>query len=278
MTIYILMFFFLLCADFLTLDPSVTHLVKRQRNICFIIIWACLTFFIMVFKDYSVGSDTFGYISIYNNSIIGDGISWNNEIGYVLINKFFRSLNIPFRIFWGVYSFFIISIFSWFIFKHSIDMMISVCGYMALGLFPMSMSGIRQMLCVGLFLIAIQQYIDFVSDPKRNPKKIVILLLLFIIGSTIHSSMIFLLPVLLLCNIKLPKLFYWIAIFICLVLSVFGEPFVKLIVSYTQYSFYLSSYHEREYLVIIRSMVIIISFFIACITSWFRFTPTPYRW
>ena len=272
MIVYVIYYILLVLADIFCFGKRFIKLCKRQRDLTFIIIWAFFTLFVMIFKDYSVGSDTYNYIRIYNESL-SNSILWNNEIGYILFNRIFKFLGIPFRGFWIAYSLLVVCLFAWFIYYHSKDMMTSVCAYMALGLFPMSMSGIRQMICIALFLVGLQLSIKIANKDERSSRIRFILLLvaLFMIGRTIHASFFFLFPVLLLCLIcRLPNTLYIAGIGLCLFLTVAGRSLVDFVVGLTPYAFYLKNDSQREILVIVRSFFIIVAFFIICRTSLFR--------
>lgn len=272
MTVYILLYVLVFLCDFISQDSRVIPLIPRQRKLFFLTFCSLFILVILCFKDFAIGSDTRAYISIYNKSLTNP-IVWNNEFGFVFLNKVFKKFDAPFRLFWIVYCVFVVFTYTWIIYKYSKDSMISICAYLALGLFPMTMSGMRQMICVGLFLIALPIFFKALDTTEKKGKRIAFffaVLLIFFLGRTIHSSMLFLLPVLLVSVVRIPRGLYVTGIIVSLLLSFIGRPLVQFVVSFTPYAYYLNIPVEREYLVIIRSFLIIVAFFISCRTNLFK--------
>lgn len=271
MIVYAFFYIWILGFDAYFHDENVVKRIgSKKRDLLFLVSCAIPLLIIMIFKDYSIGADTLNYIRMYEMSATSS-IVWNNEWGYSWLNRFFLSLGLPFRGFLAIYSLFFVSLLFWSIYKYSCDMMISLCGFMAV-LFPMTMSGMRQVICIGLFYIAIHLFSSFLAElaSKRKILIVVFLVITFTIGTSIHSSMFFLLPVLIVSAIKIPNRLYAIIIPTGILISIIGAPLVDFIVSFTPYRFYLGSHHEREYLVIIRSLFIIVAYFICCKTKLFR--------
>lgn len=168
-------------------------------------------FLIMGLKSVSVGCDTISYYSRYVGAI--EMMSADNAItepGYNLLSYFFHDiLKVPFWVYYAVMSLFMCFVLGSFIKHFSSDIYLSLFMYMTLGLFTMSMSGLRQTLAV--YICTIPVIWAKTSDEKGNEPqqhKIVRLflgILLVFLAFTIHNSAILFLPILFLFDLRLSK-------------------------------------------------------------------------
>ena len=103
------------------------------------------------------------------------------ETGYVYFCKLLTLISQDVQVFISVTSVFIYSIYGWFIYKNSKNVIISTTMFIFLSLFFMSMNIVRQEIAVAIILIAY----EFL---KRNKK--IVAIALIILATTIHASAI----------------------------------------------------------------------------------------
>lgn len=211
---------------------------KKEREFLFLIIAASSLIIIMSLRDISVGIDLKNYFYEFQNSLY----FWNNkirghEIGYTLINLLFKQLNLSFQAFLTFVSIFIVSTIALIYRLYSKNIFLSFYLYVSIGLFQMSMSGLRQMIAICITIIA------FVLLLR---KKRILFILLIILATYFHMSAIVFLPVLLFEKFKLTRKKAIILYFSLLTISLlivssdfFIDLFYNLILS-TPYSLYIS--------------------------------------
>ncbi len=156
-------------------------------------------FIILGFKDYSVGSDTLRYLYRYeNNPDLFSGYEYyKQEVGFTFVIFILNGINASFQEFYLIYSLFISYVFSRFYYNFSKNTLLSFFLHVTIGIFAMTMSGMRQSITICLFLLAFEFAIK-----KR------VLLYFFIIGiaTTFHTSSVFLFPMYFIINfIKIKK-------------------------------------------------------------------------
>lgn len=173
---------------------------------------------------YRVGTDTIAYMDEYNGAL--HDLSDRYQIGWILILKFFKSINANFYF----VQFAIATIINWGVcrFINSSKKMYIFSGlllYYSL-LFPAwNFEILRQSICISLFLIALP-YIK---------KKLSIYFILICIASTIHEMSLILLFVPLFMKIQLNKLMLLcFTSLICLIIAIapfLREQFIQLAIS-----------------------------------------------
>lgn len=168
-------------------------------------------FLIMALKSVSVGSDTISYYNRYVGAV--DMLTASNTIsepGYNLISYFFHDiLSVPFWVYNAVMSLFVCYILAIFLKHFSGDIYLSLFIYMSIGLFTMSMSGLRQILAISICTIPVIW--AKVCEEKGNERskhklwRLIIGMTLVILAYTIHNSAIIFLPILLLMDMRLTR-------------------------------------------------------------------------
>lgn len=181
---------------------------KSNRTLFFAI---APLFLVMALKSVSVGSDT---ISYYNRYIGADYmLTAENAItepGYNLLSYFFHDIiGIPFYAYNAILSAFICFILALFIKHFSPNIYLSLFLYMTIGLFTMSMSGLRQMLAISFCTIpVILARREEKKGVVRRKKKIFIFLVglaCVFVAYSMHNSSIVFIPILFLMDIRLTK-------------------------------------------------------------------------
>lgn len=175
---YILLIAFV---SFLSRDiKSNTH----KKKITAFILWLGL-FLIMALRAETVGNDLSRYIESYKNIAFTDLWETRTEIGYVYFLKVLDFFNITSQGYIVVTSFFISSLFSWFIYKYSNKIGYSFLLHVTIGLFAITLSGIRQSMAISIILIAI----NFVLA-----RKFISFTFLVFIATLFHQSAIIFFP------------------------------------------------------------------------------------
>lgn len=178
---------------------------------------------------YGIGKDYYNYSYIFNQ--IRDGqnfVNLNIEYGYLLLNKIIVILKGNFQ--WVILitaSLQNILIYK-FIKKESLRIIFSINIYFLLGNYYIStFNAIRQSIAIALFLLSY-------SYLKR--KKILKTIICFLFGGVFHKSLLFLLPVLLILNIKKisNKIFFISLILLTLIIPKI-DYFISLVPVYAGY-------------------------------------------
>ena len=168
-------------------------------------------FLIMALRSVSVGSDTISYYTRYVGAV--DMLSADNTItepGYNLISYFFHDiLGVPFWVYNAVMSMFVCYVLAIFLKHFSTNIYLSLFIYMTIGIFTMSMSGLRQMLAITICSIPViwAKVSDEKGGEKRKHKfwRLLVGVLLVIVASTIHNSAIIFIPILFLMDMRLTR-------------------------------------------------------------------------
>ena len=185
---------------------------KKPTNKNTDIFLAVLPLFIITgLKAVSVGSDTISYYNRYvgadymltaDNAVTEPGYNW---LGYF----FHDMLGISFYAFDALMAAFICIVLAFFLKRYSSNLYLSLFLYMTIGLFSMSMSGLRQTLAIYLCMIPVilscetngHQYIS----NKKKIWQLILGVVCVIAATTLHNSAIIFLPILLLFNVRLTK-------------------------------------------------------------------------
>ena len=132
---------------------SLLYILRRNRVKFIDIVLAVLPVFLLTgLKAISVGSDTLAY---YNRYVGAERMlmETNNitEPGFNYISFYFHNvLGVSFYTFDAAIAAFVCVILGLFLKKYSDNVYLSVFFYMTIGLFTMSMSGLRQMMAISL--------------------------------------------------------------------------------------------------------------------------------
>lgn len=158
---------------------------------------------IMGLRHISVGVDTMQYQYRFDHAKdFWDSSDAQIEIGYTLINYFICDvLYLNYQAFLLISSSFYCIVLALFISKYSTNVLMSFFLHLTIGLFTMSMSGIRQSMAVSFCILAYM----IVGSNKQRLLKYVMAIALNLIAITIHTSSIIFLPFLFLGKLRLSR-------------------------------------------------------------------------
>ncbi len=167
-------------------------------------------FLIMALKSVSVGCDTISYYTRYIGAIdMLDAENTISEPGFNMISYFFHDiLKVPFWVFNAAVSAFVCYVLCLLLKHYSSDIYLSLFIYMAIGLFTVSMSGMRQILAISICAIPIvwAKICDETGEKTKHKFwRLAICALLVLLAYTIHNSAIIFLPILLLLELQLTR-------------------------------------------------------------------------
>lgn len=191
-------------------------------------------------RKYTIGIDLeLLYAPAFENII---NIGWKNlssvnlETGYVYICKLLSFISQDTQILIIGTSVFIYSIYGWFIYKNSKNVVISTTMFIFLNLFFMSMNIVRQEIAVAIILIAY----EFLKNDNK-----IITILLIILATTIHASAIICLVIFIpLFGKKFKKNYLIASIIVMLILLVIYKPVLLI---YSEISNALNISNNKDY-------------------------------
>lgn len=187
-----------------TLNTSL-EITQTNKLSFFHFVALILICFVVGFR-YNVGVDWEGYKDFYEILISDKSMTFQDnswEWGYFMINKLLANLNVGYTI-----MFFTIAIISWyFIFKSVPSMLLPLVIFFLFTdeFFFWSMNGVRQFVCLGIFIYSIKYLI------RRNFKYY---LLLIVFASLFHISILFVAPLYFIPFQKLYNQKFWFVAFI----------------------------------------------------------------
>lgn len=229
---------------------------KSKWRFC---LWASIPMIlIMGLRGAQVGSDTPAYLDRFENSLyILTEDSMQDEVGYNYLNVLISNiLGWNFNALLLITSFFICIVFARFVYHFSPDSLFSYFLHLTIGMFYMSMSGIRQCMAVSFCLLGL--ILVYKTDKKF---KRVFAVLLVAIGYTFHNSAFFFLPFVLLPEFRLSKQKIIIALFLSAFLFIFNDVIANFFIQFTpsRYQSYgLDASYKANYLVYFIPLAIII--------------------
>lgn len=139
----------------------------------------------------SVGTDTFGYFREYRSFYRRD-----DELGYSHISRLSHEIGLDFQEFLLLTSLIVTGAVAYAIYRHSAIPWQSFFLHITLGLFVMSMSGIRQSLAVAISVAAITLLMR---------RREVLFVCLVVLAYTFHNSALILLPFVLVSRVRLSQ-------------------------------------------------------------------------
>ncbi|MEW8992882.1 EpsG family protein [Clostridium sp.] len=181
---------------YLLLNKKIRY--NKKKKLLYAFIAGGFLFLVMGLRSPVVGADTNQYLYRYNYIIYNMNmeIFKNSEWGFELFNSLFRGLGFNNQGYILVTSFIISLSISLFFYKYSKNIFISFFLHLTIGMFTMSMSGIRQTLAICFILLAFNYMMK---------KKFVKFLISVLLAYTFHNSAIVFLPIYLLRNIRVNK-------------------------------------------------------------------------
>lgn len=173
----------------------------KIKNWCMLysIISGMLLFFVMGLKHYSVGVDWKQYIFRYENSILEFELG-KGEWLYNYFVTVLKNIGVSNQGYIMIVALIISTLFTIFFYRYSKNIFLSFYLHICIGLFTMSMSGVRQTIAIGVILISFRYLI--IEGTMKNFLKFTICV---VVAYFIHNSAIVFLPVYFLKNIIISK-------------------------------------------------------------------------
>jgi hypothetical protein len=172
------------------------HVLKRVKNGKYYFTIFAFIFLTIVagFRGYNVGSDTVGYLQVYNNYI--NGIEPNMEKGFILLLKILSLISENPATFVIASSIIINGGVCYFVYKNSSNVFMSIWLYVTLYLYFFSFNATRQFIAIAIMLVAY----TFAKE-----KKLLRFLLLWIVATSIHNICVLGIIIYPLYNIKMSR-------------------------------------------------------------------------
>lgn len=226
MIIYLILIIFILILDFLNNSKKQKFTICRlSRNKLSAFLISSFIFIIMGFRAATVGTDTYSYMMEYRSYFNFNDISMSNplsgEIGYKYLQIFFKYLNFEWQSFVMFTS--LLSCYSFYRFttRYSKDITLTFLLHITIGLFAMSLTGIRQTIAISLCLLAYLEY------EQRNILKVVVYMLIAI---SIHFSSIIFIATFFIKTMKvINRNRIMIISFFPIICRIFGDNFLSLV-------------------------------------------------
>ncbi|MGH2064887.1 EpsG family protein [Aerococcus sp. L_4] len=191
-----------------------SYLTKNKK--VFIFLASIHLFVVQGFRAITVGEDL-GRYSAYYNVLEGAPYEyvWNSslETGYQLISHTLVNLGLDFHGFLLLISAFSLIAFALLVDKYSPNPFIPYIFYLVFGLYDFGFSGLRQVIAMAIFFLAIPYLVE------KNFFKYFIAIL---IASTVHTTAIILLIPYIIINFRINsyyKRYYWFIVLIFILLS-----------------------------------------------------------
>lgn len=203
--IWVVLFYYLLYRN-----EGISEEGMEKRKRIFVWLAGITLFVIMGFRNENVGIDTPRYLSRYHASaftkwdVFSNWDNWvelENELGFSLVGKILYEWKVSDTLYLIIYGFFISLCISRLIYKHSKNPFWGFYLHTTIGLFTMSMSGMRQAIACCVCWLAI----DYIMEKK--PIRFILTVLL---ATTFHQSAIFFLVFYFARFIKIKKVSGWI--------------------------------------------------------------------
>lgn len=236
MGIYLLVFCYWGVATFIVNQNK--NLKKNRNNKAYFFIGGISLLFLMSFRSFDVGTDIISYYNEFQNA----EYFWFNSLRstekiFSFINYSFQSLGFSFRTFLSLISLLMIAAISNLYYSFSKNIMLSYFLHVTIGMFSLSMTGLRQTIAVSLTLYA---FLLLVKEKKMY------FFLLIAIASFIHNSALVFIIVYFIRNIQLTKKRGFIIYFVSCI-TFFCKDFIAEFVkglSFSKYTKYLESSNE----------------------------------
>ncbi len=179
--------------------PLCIYKPTKIKKAAYLLITFGYMWFLAAFR-YDTGFDYFNYLEIFKNvkaasnwqQLSGLGLEW----GFLLLTKGMSLFVDSSPAIYGIYSLLILVPVAWFIYVYCKDAWLSTWLYVTLAFFYTSMNFIRQSLACGVVLLSYK----FLREKKPVPYMLLILL-----AASFHKTALIMIPVYLLCQIKLTK-------------------------------------------------------------------------
>lgn len=233
---------------------------KSKRNTVFILLSFLYIYIFAGIRDYEVGQDIPGYISMYR---LTSSLLWDNwdyvyfENGYIALMKVCNMMHLSSRTFFFVLYVIILFPVAFLIKKRSPIPLLSVIIYISFQFFVFSLTGLRQAIGLSLCMLAYTTITE-----QKNNKKLIKFILLVLCASLFHkSALIFLVayPITKLpLNMKMITI-YGIGMVACYALNVAGIGVVFDLFEKNHYEYSTESTQQLGFLFIAMLMIAILS-------------------
>lgn len=193
MIIYYILFFIVVCCIATERAQSSNSILKL---LCFI------TFCIMGFRSYSIGSDTSSYIEEY---ISGDYFIRSVDQGFSYFNYWLHEFGLSPRLYLMIVSLIIVLPVFAFISRYSqINKSFTVLLYLTIGNFTFNLAGMRQSLAIAFILIGL---VLFNRIERTLPKYIIVILAIYLANMFHYTAIVcmLLIPLLWFSDYRFPK-------------------------------------------------------------------------
>jgi hypothetical protein len=183
---------------YLIISSLSNHKENSKLRKWYTVISGGLLFLIMGLRHFTVGGDLKQYLAIYNSipTVLSDNLFSNSEWGYYVFIKILKMLSVNDQGYIIIISLVISFSFSVFFYKYSRNLFLSFFLHLTIGLFSMSMSGIRQTIAICLILLAFKYLLN---------NRLFGFIFAVLLASTFHNTALVFLPVYFLKKINITK-------------------------------------------------------------------------
>lgn len=136
--------------------------IFRDKTI-FIIATIIMSFFIGLriwCNDTGTYRDIYEYLTSATGNVFG-GISWKigDSPGFLVMNSILKHCGLSTQSYLMFYAFITVGIYMWFIYRHSMDLSISVFLFWTMGVYTFAAAGMRQAAAIAIGLIGIDYFL-----------------------------------------------------------------------------------------------------------------------
>ncbi|WP_064093142.1 EpsG family protein [Rossellomorea aquimaris] len=169
----------------------------RYNSKLYVLIAGISLFVVMALRDVSVGTDILGYLNEYENGkYYLNNLIRDSELGYSYFNYALGQLGLNFQAYLAIIAAIFVITMSLLYYLYSKNILLSFYLHVTIGIFAMSMSGLRQTIAISLTILA---FIYLIKNKK-------ILFFIFVgIAYFFHNSAIVFLLVFFLRKIRINK-------------------------------------------------------------------------
>lgn len=177
MTVYLILIFILLFSG-VVLKPGLS---RHGRKLFLIFSFICM-FVVSGFRAYSVGSDTYSYVKLFQNIDYLDIHEIRYEYGFLAFLKLLHSVSDNPTFFLAISSGLCIGTTCVFIYRYAEDPVLAILLYIVLKPFFFQMTGIRQALATSFVMIAFSIVMN-----ERTWKRILFAVLFILLAVQFHN-------------------------------------------------------------------------------------------
>lgn len=260
MYVYFLLFMHLLLFAMLTRSKENNKITTQSahKRIFYVLIPGFSIWVVMALRSDMVGTDILNYsLEFYNSNFYLDYKIRKSEMGYSYFNNFFNILGFGYQQYIALIAGIFIIAISYFYYNYSRYIVLSFYLHITIGLFSISMSGLRQTIAIGLSIIAF-------TFLEKN--KIFLYFLAIGVAYLFHNSALVFLLLYFFRKVKITKKNGLLFLTACLLIFNFKGTIAKVIqnVSPEKYLKYIENVANVNNLVII----VMIAIPVICLIFW----------